>query len=316
MRAQTGDRMKKILRRGAVIAVLAIAAALIWGYRQATEFEVAQVTGDVHAIYGMGGNVGVLSTDRGALVVDTMTFRVQGSRILELAERLGGGPVQGIVNTNYHSDHTHGNPAFPAGTRVVATAQKLAYLKQVDAAYWEDVGAGTLPNETFRNEHELTIGDKTVRLIHPGPGHTDGDLVALFVEDKVLHAGDLFFNGRYPNIDLEAGGSVREWVAAIDRVLQLDFDKVIPGHGPVTDRAGLVAFQTFMRQLAEVGAQAARNGWSLDETERQAALDADAGYQPISIPFVMKLDRAFVVRRAWEESTNKVQRIALPEAAK
>ncbi len=307
--------MKKILRRGAVIAVLVIAAGLIWGYRQATELEVARVTDDVHAIYGMGGNVGVLSTDRGALVVDTMTFRVQGSRILDLAERLGGGPVHGIVNTHYHSDHTHGNPAFPAGTRIVATEKTLAYLKQVDAAYWQGAAAGTLPNETFRNEHELSVGDKTVRLIHPGRGHTDGDLVALFVEDRVLHTGDLFVNGRYPNIDLEAGGSVREWVAAIDRVLQLDFDKVIPGHGPVTDRDGLVAFQTFMRQLADVGAQAARNGWSLDETEREAALDADAGYQPISIPFVMKLDRAFVVRRAWEEATNKVERIALPEAS-
>lgn len=308
--------MKKILRRGAVIAVLVIAAALIWGYRRATDLEVAQVTDDVHVIYGLGGNVGVLSTDRGALVVDTMVFRSQGARVLELAERLAGGPLQGIVNTHYHSDHTHGNPACPAGTRIVATAKTLAYLKQVDAAYWQGAAAGTLPNETFRNEHELRIGDKTVRLIHPGPGHTDGDLVVLFVEDGVLHTGDLFFNRLYPNIDLEAGGSVREWVTAIDRVLQLDFDRVIPGHGPVTDRDGLVAFQTFMRQLADVGAQAARNGWSLDETERAATLDADAGYEPISIPFVMKLDRAFVVRRAWEEATNKVERIALPEASK
>ncbi|MGH7898801.1 MAG: MBL fold metallo-hydrolase [Candidatus Binatia bacterium] len=308
--------MKKIIRRASVIAVLAIALVLVWGYRRATELEVARVTDDVHVIYGMGGNVGVLSTDRGALVVDTMTFRAQGTRILDLAERLAAGPVQGIVNTHYHSDHTHGNPAFPAGTRVVATEKTLAYLKQVDADYWQGGAAGTLPNETFRNEHELTIGDKTVRLIHPGRGHTDGDLVALFVQDKVLHTGDLFFNGRYPNIDLEAGGSVREWVDTIDRVLQLDFDKVIPGHGPVTDRAGLVAFQTFMRQLADVGAQAVRNGWSLDETEREAALDADSGYEVLSIPFVMKLDRAFVVRRAWEEATNKVERIALPEVPK
>jgi glyoxylase-like metal-dependent hydrolase (beta-lactamase superfamily II) len=313
MRAQTGDRMKRTLRRAAVIALLVIAASLIWGYRRATDLEVAQVTDDVHVIYGLGGNVGVLSTDRGALVVDTMTFRAQGARILEAAERIGGGPVQGIVNTHYHSDHTHGNPAFPAGTRVVATEKTLAYLKQVDADYWQGDASGTLPNETFRNEHVLTIGDKTVRLIHPGPGHTDGDLVALFVEDKVIHTGDLFTNGRYPNIDLEAGGSVREWVAAIDRVLELDFDNVIPGHGPVTDREGLRAFQGFMRQLAEVGAQAARNGWSLEDTQREAVLDADAGYEVMSIPFVLKLDRAFVMRRAWEEATGKVERIALPD---
>ncbi|MGH7337327.1 MAG: MBL fold metallo-hydrolase, partial [Myxococcota bacterium] len=160
--------MKKILRRGAVIAVLAIALAFVWGYRRVTDLEVVQLTDDVHVIQGLGGNVAVLSTDRGALVVDTMTFRTQGARILELAEQLAGGPVQGIVNTHYHMDHTHGNPAFPAGTRVVATEKTLAYLKQVDGDYWRGDAAGTLPNETFRNEYELTIGDKTVRLIHPG----------------------------------------------------------------------------------------------------------------------------------------------------
>ena len=69
-----------------------------------------------------------------------------------------------------------------------------------------------------------------------------------------------------------------------------------------------------MRQLAAVGEQASRQGWSLDQTEREAVLDADAGYEEMSIPFVMKIDRAFVVRRAWEEATDKVQRIQLPEA--
>ena len=304
--------MKKNIRRVIAIAVLVIAAIVIWGYRRATDLELASVTDDVHVIYGLGGNVGVLKTDRGAVVVDTMTFRTQGARILALAEKVGGGPVQAVVNTHYHRDHTHGNPAFPAGTPIIATDRTLAYLKQVDADYWKGDAAGTLPNQTFRNEHVLKIADKTVRLIHPGRGHTDGDLVALFVEDRVLHAGDLYFNGRYPNIDLEAGGSIREWVATIDRVLLLDFDRVIPGHGPVTDREGLRAFQNFMRELADVGEQAARNGWSLDDTEREAKLSADAGYEVMSIPFVMKLDRAFVVRRAWEDATGKVQHIALP----
>ena len=306
--------MKTGLRRAVVIVVLVIAAAAVYGYRKATELDTEQVTEDVHVIVGFGGNVGVLTTDRGAVIVDTMTFRAQGARILEVAERLGGGPVQAIVNTHYHIDHTHGNPAFPSGTPVIATDRTLAYMKQVDAAYWEGDAAGTLPNRTFRNEQELSVGDKTVRLIHPGRGHTDGDLVALFVEDRVLHTGDLFVNGRYPNIDLEAGGSVREWAEAIDRLLELDFDRVVPGHGPVTDREGLRGFQKFVRQLAEVGEQAVRQGWSLDQTEKDAVLDADAGYETMSIPFVMKLDRAFVVRRAWEEATGKFTRIQAPEA--
>ena len=89
-------------------------------------------------------------------------------------------------------------------------------------------------------------------------------------------------------------------------MLELDFDRVIPGHGPVTDRAGLRAFQTFMRQLAQVGEQAARSGLVAREDDAaRRALDADAGYEVMAIPFVLRLDRDFVVRRAWEEATRQ-----------
>jgi hypothetical protein len=88
---------------------------------------------------------------------------------------------------------------------------------------------------------------------------------------------------------------------------------VIPGHGPVTDRAGLVAFQKFMRQLALVGEEAARSGRSLAETQAHAALDADAGFAVMAIPFVMRLDRDFVVKRSWEEATGNFERVKLGE---
>ena len=87
----------------------------------------------------------------------------------------------------------------------------------------------------------------------------------LFVEDRVLHTGDLFFNRRYPNIDLEAGGSVQQWAETLDRVLALGFDKVIPGHGPVTDRTGLLEFQRFIAELAEFASESAAAGKSLEE---------------------------------------------------
>jgi cyclase len=239
-----------------------------------------------------------------------MTFRIQGRRIRDKAEELGG-PTQAIINTHYHMDHTHGNPAWASGMRVVATERTLDYLRAIDGDYWEGDAAGTLPNETFDDEHVLRFGDKTVRLVHPGRGHTDGDLVALFVEDRVLHTGDLFFNGRYPNIDLEAGGSVTEWGDTIDRLLELDFELVIPGHGPVTDREGLIAFQRFIRQLAALGDQAAREGLSLEDTLALDGLDADEGFDVMQIPFVMKLDRKFVITRAWQEATGQYERVVL-----
>jgi glyoxylase-like metal-dependent hydrolase (beta-lactamase superfamily II) len=105
-------------------------------------------------------------------------------------------------------------------------------------------------------------------------------------------------------------------VETIDRILELDFDRVIPGHGPVTDREGLRQFQTFMRQLADVGEDAYRNGWTLEQARAEATLDADAGFDVMEIPLVMRIDRDFVVKRAWEEATGKVDRIALPEDVK
>lgn len=299
---------------GRLLALVAVVAGVgaVYLYQRISGMDTVGVTDDVHVIEGLGGNVGVLATADGAVVVDTMTFRLQGRRIRDLAERLGRGPTQAVVNTHYHSDHTHGNPAFASGMRVVATERTLGYLHATDASYWSGAAAGTLPNETFEDRHELRIGGKTIRLVHPGRGHTDGDLVVLFVEDRVVHTGDLFFNGRYPSIDLEAGGSVAEWAASIDRVLELDFDHVIPGHGPVTDREGLRDFQRFMRQLAAVGARAARTGDSLAETRASASLDADAGYEVIAIPFVMRLDRDLVIRRAWEEATGRFEPIPLP----
>jgi glyoxylase-like metal-dependent hydrolase (beta-lactamase superfamily II) len=299
--------MRRIL--GWTLGALALAAAAfaIYAYQSVATLTHEQLTGDVSVIFGLGGNVGVLRTPRGAAIVDTMTFRMQGDEIRKLAEQLTGGEVQVILNTHYHRDHTHGNPAFPAGTRIVATDRTKELLRTVDASYWTGDAAATLPNETFSGDHEISLGGKTIRAIHLGPGHTDGDMVVLFVEDRVIHLGDLLFNLRYPNVDLEAGGTIRQWPDTLDRVLELDFDKVIPGHGPVTDRAGIQRFQRFLRQLwSEVDA-AARAGRSLDETLRTLRLTEDAGYQPIEFFHFFRLDRDFTVRRAYEEATGAVK---------
>ncbi|MEM7017782.1 MAG: MBL fold metallo-hydrolase [Pseudomonadota bacterium] len=290
---------------GALVLIIAIAVVLI--YQQISALTSQQITPDTHVIMGAGGNVGVLKTSEGTVIVDSMTFTFQGEGIRQLAEELTGQPVVMIINTHYHLDHTHGNPGFPKGTRVVSTQRTLEHLKKRDASYWEGEAAHLLPNETFELEEELTIGNKTIRLYHPGLGHTDGDLVALFIEDSVIHLGDLFFNKHYPNIDLEAGGSVKAWGETIDNVFTLPFEKVIPGHGELTNAEGLRQFQRFIRQLAEVGETAASQGWSLEETIKNAALNEDDGYEPIEIPLIMALNRDFVLRRTWEEATGAVK---------
>jgi cyclase len=310
--------LRKLAIAFAVLVLLA-GAGVVALFHDFTTLSHEPVTADVQLVQagGINGNVAVLRTEDGAVVVDTMTLRAQGARLRELAEKLGGGPVQVVLNTHYHADHSHGNPGFPVGTHIVATKRTREYMLGLDGAYWRGEGmwsllgsdvTGTLPNDLVETEREFAIGGKTIRTLHPGRGHTGGDLVVLFVEDRVLHMGDLLVVGRYPNIDLEAGGSIEAWIATLDRVLALDFDRVIPGHGPVTDRAGIESFQAFLRELWDLGRQAAAEGLSLERTQEVAAhsLTRDAGFVPMGLPPFFSLDRDFVVRRAWEEATGAV----------
>jgi len=299
--------MKKLVVRVSSLLLVVAAGIAIYGYQQVATLTPERVTDDVWVLFGMGGNVGVLRTERGSLIVDTMTFRMQGERIREEAERLTGREASVVLNTHYHSDHTHGNPGFPAGTRVVSTTRTRALLDARDASYWSGAAAETLPNETFDTTHEIRLGGKTVRVSYLGRGHTSGDLVALFVEDRVLHLGDLLFNHRYPNIDLEAGGSIEQWIGTLDRVLAMDgYDRVIPGHGAVTDREGVRQFQSFLREVWEQVSGAVREDKDLEETLRSVQLTQDAGYEAIAVPLVLRLDRDFVVKRAWQEATGTV----------
>lgn len=309
MRRAVGWLLLALLLGGAVLA--------IWIYQQLNLLHTDALTPDVWVLSGLGGNVGVLRSERGAAVVDTMTFRMQGERIRERVEDLTGRPVEVILNTHYHWDHTHGNPAFPAGLRIVATQRTLDLMRALDGEYFSGAAAGSLPNETFADTHEIRLGGKTIRSFHPGRGHTDGDQVVLFVEDRVLHAGDLLVHRFYPNIDLEAGGSLREWPATLDRVLAIEgWDQVIPGHGAVTDRAGVEQFQRFLREVWTQVEPLANAGRTLAETRAAVRITEDAGYESMVIPGIVSLDRDFVVRRAWEEATGAVPKSAARNASK
>ncbi len=291
--------VKKIL----LVFVLLLVAAGAYIYSQTRALAVEQLSDDLWVLRGFGGNVAVLRTDAGNVIVDTMTLPLQGERIRDVAYELTGADTVLLINTHYHLDHTHGNPAFAPGTRVVATERTLSHLQALDADFWAGDAAQLMPNETFVDRHSLTLGNKTLELVHPGRGHTDGDLVVVFVEEGVIHMGDLMFNQHYPNIDLEAGGSIQQWPATLDRVSKLNFSRVIPGHGATTDREGIAAFRTFMAQLGAIGSAAAADNTSLEDVLATDAFTADAGYEPIRFIVSLGLDRNFVLQRAWEEAT-------------
>jgi glyoxylase-like metal-dependent hydrolase (beta-lactamase superfamily II) len=283
---------------GVVVGVLLVVVGVLW--LRVGRIDVERVRNDLYMLSGVGGNVGVLVTPEGVVVVDSMTFVRQGHEILRRIRELTPQPVVTLINTHYHLDHTHGNPAFASGTKVIATPQTRAHLLERDADFWRDPPARDLLPSADEGARSFTVGGRTVRAHHFGRGHTDGDLVVLFVEDRVLHTGDLCFHGHYPNIDLEAGGSVKEWTSTLDRVLALDFDTVIPGHGQVTTRAALQTYREFMATLWEQTSAVVARGGSLEDA--LAAVDLDR-FALRRLWFAPNLSRDFVIGRAFEEAS-------------
>jgi len=298
------------MKRWRVVA-LAVTVPLVlifgWVYSQVRAIEVEALSDDLFVLRGFGGNVAVLRTAEGTVVVDSMSIPLQGARIREVAHKLTDADPVLLINTHYHLDHTHGNPAFDPGTRVLSTERTLEHLNALDGDFWTGDAAALKPSETFNDRQILTIGGKTIELVSPGRGHTDGDLVVVFRDERVLHTGDLLFKDHYPNIDLEAGGTLEGWPATLDRVLLLDFDRVIPGHGATTDRQGILQFRAFLTQLWEIGRQAAANGTSLADIRQSPALTEDTGYQQVRFIVSLGLDRPFVLQRAWEEATGNFE---------
>lgn len=114
-------------------------------YSQLRALEVEKLSEDLFVLRGMGGNTTVLKTDAGNVIVDTMTTGTQGQQIRRKAKQLTGMDTVLLINTHYHLDHTHGNPAFDVGTRVVSTERTLFYLKETDGEFWSDGAENCYP---------------------------------------------------------------------------------------------------------------------------------------------------------------------------
>jgi glyoxylase-like metal-dependent hydrolase (beta-lactamase superfamily II) len=180
-----------------------------------------------------------------------------------------------------------------------AVASELRLLKLLsDGAQAFDRAAVAPPVLTFERAVRVWLGEQQIEILHFGPAHTDGDVVVYFVNEKVLHMGDVFWNGMYPFIDTRGGGSFSGMITAIDRALQVAAPeaKVIPGHGQVTDVATLRRFRQFLSDLRAKVRRAVEGGLSPAEAIRSIDMD---DYPEIT-PQFMALGNDILA--AWQES--------------
>ncbi|WP_444891970.1 MBL fold metallo-hydrolase [Microbulbifer sp. TRSA001] len=204
------------------------------------------VSGNVYMLKGAGGNIAVLVGEDGTFMVDDqyapLTAKIQQA-VAELAKQ----PLRFVINTHWHGDHTGGNENLgKSGALIVAheNVRKRVSTEQFIEAFKRKVEPSppeALPVITFTDATTFYWNGDRVKVQHVGPAHTDGDSIVHFAEADVIHMGDIYFNGNYPFIDLSSGGSVDGMIAAMDTALAMagEDTKIIPGHGPLSNRAEL-----------------------------------------------------------------------------
>lgn len=210
------------------------------------KIEVHPLRRNISVLEGSGGNIAVLTGKDGKLLIDA-GFTVSKPRIAPALDSLSADPITRLINTHWHIDHTDGNAwLHAAGAAITAhenTKKHLSTSTRVDdwSYTFPPAPPEALPMTTFRDVHRLHHNDTALVLEYYGPAHTDSDISVVFEETDVIHVADTWWNGFYPFIDYSTGGGIDGMIRATKRNLSAVTDKtiIIPGHGPVGNKAGL-----------------------------------------------------------------------------
>jgi len=216
------------------------------------------VTEQIFMIKGEGGNIGIFTGEDGTFLIDDQ-FAPLTDKILEAIKSVGGDYPKFLINTHYHGDHTGGNEKLGLGGTLIfshdnvrerlSTGSFIAAFKMKNAA----LSPEGLPVVTFSEDISFHLNGDTVHAIHVAHAHTDGDSFIHFKAANVIHAGDFFFNGFYPFIDVNHGGSLKGMIIAVEKVLSLadDNTKIIAGHGPLGDKKQLTSYRQMLQTAYE-----------------------------------------------------------------
>ena len=283
------------------VAVVVLQGAWV-AYTQSAKppgpLRIEKVKTDLYMISGEGGNVAVYVTAEGVVLVDDM-FDRNHADILAQVKSVTDKPLKYVLNTHQHDDHAGGDFKMLPIAEVIAHKNARANLVHIKQPYYEDT-PGTpigLPRLTFTDEASVFLGGKEVRAKYFGRGHTSGDAIVYFPDLKVVHTGDLFLGRRpqaagapAPNkpagvniyVDYAQGGSFFEWTKTLDGALTLDFDTVIPGHGPVSTKADVAAFRADIETMRNRLAGMVKQGKTRDDMVN--TLEADYGWRAKGCP--------------------------------
>ncbi len=255
------------------------------------EIKTTHLGDNIYMLEGQGGNITVAVGKDGIIMVDGQ-YAPLHDKIKAAIEAISNKPVKYLINTHFHGDHTGGNELFAKdGVTIVSQVNVKNRLAAgtsngLTGAKTPPAPPAALPSDTYTNFSKIRLQGRIADLKHIANAHTDGDTYVWFKTANVLSTGDTFTNGRYPNIDFANGGNIRGMIAATDAYLKLvnARTKIVPGHGPLADRAALLEYRTMLISAHDRMAKLVKEGKSEDEAvAAKPFADFDAKWAPTEL---------------------------------
>jgi len=230
------------------------------------------VTDQIYMLVGKGGNIGLFIGEDGTFLIDDQ-FAPLTEKIVKAIKSVGGEHPKFLINTHYHGDHTGGNEKLGQGGTLIFSHDnvrerlKAGYFTEAFNMKQAPLSKAGLPVVTFSGDIKFHLNGDTVKVEHVPHAHTDGDSFIYFQSANVVHAGDLFFNGFYPFIDVTHGGSLKGMINGVDKVLSVadDRTKIISGHGPLGDKKQLAGYRQMLGVAYERLAKLKAGGKTAEE---------------------------------------------------
>ena len=255
------------------------------------EIKTTDLGDNIYMMEGVGGNITVAVAKDGIIMVDGQ-YAPLHDKIKAAIAAISNQPIKYLVDTHFHGDHTGGNEPF-AKDGVIIVAQINVKNRLADGTTNGLTGAktppappGALPSDTYTNFSKIRLSGRVADLKHIANAHTDGDTYIWFKTANVLATGDTFTNGRYPNIDFANGGNIRGMIAASDAYLKLTNarSRIVPGHGPIADRAALMEYRAMLVTARDRMAKLVKDGKSEDDVVASKPFaDLDAKWAPTEL---------------------------------
>lgn len=246
---------------------------------KAPDITTEKLADDFYLLKGPGGNIGISTGVDGVYVIDDKFARFADQIIFRIKE-VSNAPIKFVLNTHYHGDHSGANKEMKAtGATVMAhdnvrkrmgmTFENKTWgrtVEAVDEALW--------PSLTFSDTATLHFNGQTATAHHVPNAHTDGDSIVTFMPANIIHMGDNYFNGLFPYVDVDGGGTLQGMIAAQDKAISVSDEstQIIPGHGPMATKDDLQKSRDILDDILRRVKAAKDKGLSMEDAVKAVPL--------------------------------------------